>query len=301
LVLIVLHSASLRGLKKIKEYSILQDVATSVLSMILLCLSIIFIRDEHAPLLAYVISLIIVCAYSLKLWFKHADIKSYAHGSRVKFKNMLNVSLPMLLSSSSFLVLEWTDTIMLGMYRTAEEVGVYSVAMKVAILTFIMLYAINSIAAPKFAEIYGKGDKKDFELIVKQSTKLIFWSSLPIILSIFLFPSFILGIFGQQFTIGVHALLILTFGQFIRAISGSVGYILQMTGRQRIFQNILISGAVINIGLNALLIPRYGINGAAIASTISTIFWNLTSVLFIKFHLNITTIYLPGLGKVGAK
>ncbi len=195
--------------------------------------------------------------------------------------------------------MQWTDTIMLGMFRTEKEVGIYNVALKLAALTSITLFAINTIAAPKFAEFWGRRDIKGLGRVAQQSTKLIFWTSFPILLSFWLFPSYILSVFGSEFKAGVIALMILTFGQFVNAISGSVGYILQMTEKQKIFQNIILIATVINIILNAILIPKFGINGAAFASMVSLVFWNLTSVFYIinKYKIN-TTCFPLIVGKV---
>ncbi len=134
---------------------------------------------------------------------------------------------------------------MLGMFRTEKEVGIYNVALKLAALTSITLFAINTIAAPKFAEFWGRRDIKGLGRVAQQSTKLIFWTSFPILLSFWLFPSYILNVFGSEFKAGSTALIILTFGQFINAISGSVGYILQMTGKQKVFQNIILTATII--------------------------------------------------------
>lgn len=294
LVLIVLHASSLRGLKKIKEYSLLQEVSIPFISIVLLVLSLFIASDERIPLTVFVLSLLIVFVFSCTVWLKHADITSCSHSNTISFRSLLGVSLPMFLSHSSFLVLEWTDTIMLGILRTGVEIGIYSIAMKISMLTGITLFSINSIAAPKFAELYKKGDMAGLEKIIHQSAKLIFWSAAFIILVIFLFPSFILAIFGEEFKAALYALLILTFGQFINAISGSVGYILQMTGKQKVFQHIVLTAAMMNIVLNALLIPHYGINGAALASMLSMAFWNLGSFMYIRTYLNINTLYIPG-------
>ena len=100
-----------------------------------------------------------------------------------------------------------------------------------------------------------------------------------------------LSIFGEDFIIGKNALLILLIGQSVSVMSGSVGFILQMTGKEKIFQNILFLALLVNIGLNILLIPTYGILGAAIASTISIVFWNLTSVVYIYKEYQVLTFF----------
>ncbi len=293
--LISLNSESLRGLKKIKQYAFLTDMSVSLFAAVILALFLPFTQGRLVPLIAYVLSVFIVFIVSLTMWIRYSGTSSIQNNHAVEFKTLLNVSIPMLFSSLSFLIMGWTDTIMLGVFRTEEDIGIYSVAVKVATLASITLYAINSIAAPKFAEFYGKRDMKELKEIINKSSRLIFWSSLPSLLVFFLFPSTILGIFGEEFKAGIYALLLLTFGQFINAVSGSVGYIMQMTGKQKPFHRIILLATLMNIGLNVLLIPEYGINGAAFASMISTAFWNITSMLYIRSYLHITTLYLPGL------
>jgi O-antigen/teichoic acid export membrane protein len=293
MVTVFINSESLRGLKKIKEYIFLQNMAAYLFAAILLAGSLLFWRTMAVPLLTYIFALFLVAGIGFALWIKHAESSEASHKDKIRARDILGVSLPMLLASSLMLVMQWTDTVMLGIFKSEADVGVYNVALKVAALTSITLFAVNGIAAPKFAEFYGRGDMEGLGTVVRQSTKLIFWTSFPILVATFLFPAFILGIFGAEFRAGVYALLILAFGQFINSISGSVGYILQMTGKHKVFQNIILAATVINIVLNAILIPRYGINGAALASLVSMGIWNLFSVLYIKINFNFSTIYLP--------
>ncbi len=293
MVLIFINSESLRGLKKIREYVFLQNVAVFLFASMILSVALLFTRSERIPVIAYVMSLFIVSALSLTCWLRSAGLNGHGRGEGVELRPLLKVSLPLLLSGSLFLIMQWTDTIMLGVFRTEVEVGIYNIALKVAGLTSVALFAVNSIAAPKFAEFYGRGDIEGLGRVARQSTKLIFWISFPVLLVFLLFPSDILGVFGGEFKAGVYVLIILTLGQFVNAISGSVGYILQMTGRQKVFQNIILAASIINIVLNVLLIPRYGMNGAAFASMVSMGFWNLSSVLYLKLHFNFSTLYLP--------
>ena len=300
MVLKSINQESIRGLKKIKEYSFLMNVSLYFSAALLAGLYILFAEDKTITALLDILvaSVFFVAFLSFYLWKKNLIIKNSEQTvDTVRYRTLLNVSIPMLLSSSMFLIMQWTDTIMLGMFRTEGEIGIYNVALRVASLTSIMLFAINSIAAPKFAEFYGKKDMQGLQQTVQHSTKLIFWTSFPILLVFFLFPSLILGIFGKDFKTGSYALMFLTFGQFINAISGSVGYILQMTGRQKTFQNILLVATTINIILNAVLIPRFGINGAAFASMVSMGLWNIIAFIYIKNTLNILTFYLPYLNR----
>ena len=105
------------------------------------------------------------------------------------------------------------------------------------------------------------------------------------VIGIILFKDIILGIFGEEFNLGSTALIILCIGQLFNAICGPVGSILQMTGRQKAFQNILFIALIINITLNILLVEKHGINGVATATAISLTFWNIASVIYIRKHI----------------
>ena len=122
---------------------------------------------------------------------------------------------------------------------------------------------------------------------------MIFWSSLPLVIVFFIFPEFLLGLFGEEFKVGVTAFIFLSCGRLISSFSGSVGNILQMTGNQNIYAIILLIGAILNVVLNLILIPLHGINGAAIASMSSLIVWNLSMVLVVKQKFGFFTFYIP--------
>ena len=295
--LLLIHSESFRGLKNIIYYSIFRNMSTPFIASIILLLFYYFnMNTFEYPLYSYILSIIILSVISFILWNKKIPYPTNKNKD-IKIKPLLFESLPMMLTSSMSYILNWTSILILAYYRPEWEIGVYNIAMKVSLLTGISLFAINSIAAPKFAEMYRKESMEEFKNIITQSTRLIFLSSFPFLLLFLIFPNFFLSLFGDEFIYGKWALIFLTIGQFINAISGSVGYILQMTGNQKIFQYIMISSTIINIILNLILVPKYGINGAAISSLISVSFWNITSIIIIKIKYNILTIYLPRLLK----
>ena len=176
-------------------------------------------------------------------------------------KEIVKTSFPMMLSSSILLLMAWSDTIMIGIFKAEVEVGIYNVALKLAMTTGIVLASVNSIVAPKLSETFNNYKVDEFQKLIKQSTRIIFFSTLPILIILFLLPEFLLSFFGAEFTIAKNTLLILLVGQVGNAMSGSVGYILQMTGNEKLFQNILTLALLLNIVLNFLLIPKYGIIG----------------------------------------
>ena len=122
---------------------------------------------------------------------------------------------------------------------------------------------------------------------------MIFVSTLPLIILSFLFPKFLLGIFGKEFVMGTIAFLILSVGRLISSLSGPAGNILQMTNNQNIYAKILFVGALVNIVLNYILIPIYGINGAAIASMFSLVVWNVLMIYEVRRRFGFYTFYIP--------
>jgi len=184
----------------------------------------------------------------------------------------------------------WSDTIMIGIFKTEADVGVYNVALKLAMITGIVLGAVNSIVAPKLSETFNNNRLDEFRELIKQSTRIIFFCTLPILIILFLVPEFLLSFFGAEFIIAKTTLLILLVGQVGNAMSGSVGYILQMTGKEKTVQNILLITLIINILLNFYFIPRYGIEGAAFSSAFSLLFWNIVMIVFVKRYYKIYSI-----------
>ena len=293
--LLFIHSESFRGMKKIIHYSLFRNMTTPfIASIVLLGYYFSGLSSKIYPVYSYLISIGVLSVIAIAMWLIQMPKSDETDkNQKIKKRNLLNVSLPMLLTSSMGYILQWTGIFILGIFRPEWEVGVYNVAMKISLVTSISLFAINSIAAPKFAELFAQGKMKDFEKIVHQSTRLIFWTSAPFLLLFLIFPTFFLGLFGEEYIFGKWTLIYLTIGQFINAISGSVGYILQMTGKQKTFQNIMIVSTIINIIMNVIFIPKFGITGAAIASALSLIIWNLTSIFMVKKNHNILTLYLP--------
>ncbi len=289
--IIHINVQTLRGLKKIKEFAFFQHVSTFFGAIVFFLLLTEFYNIDilHSPTVAFTLSIflvmIIISVFVIKQFNRIKSIRTLSK------KDIIKTSFPMMMSSSILLFMAWSDTIMIGIFKTETDVGVYNVALKLAMVTGIVLGAVNSIVAPKLSETFNNDRMAEFQKLIKQSTRIIFFSTLPILIILFLFSELLLSFFGDEFTIAKTALLILLFGQVANAMSGSVGYILQMTGKEKVYHNILLIALLFNITLNFILIPKFGIEGAAIASAFSLLLWNLCSVFYIYKKYNVLTFF----------
>ena len=196
-------------------------------------------------------------------------------------KKIIFRSVPMALSSSSIILMQSVDVFLLSKYLDFRMVAFYSITFKLASLITLVLNSVNTVHAPKIAEFFTANKSLELKRTIITSTRLIFALTFPIILLTFIFSEPILLFFGRDYLIAKNAFLIIMIGQLVNVLCGSVGMYMNMTGKQKEFQYILLIALAINIFLNSLLIPQYGINGAAIATSISTVFWNVTCVIYI--------------------
>jgi O-antigen/teichoic acid export membrane protein len=110
------------------------------------------------------------------------------------------------------------------------------------------------------------------------------------LLVVILFPQWVLSLAGPDFVIGSTALVILACGQFVIVATGPGGFLLSMTGRQAILRNVNVMGALLNVALNAILIPLWGVVGAATATATSLALINLALVWQAKRQVGVNTL-----------
>lgn len=296
----ILHKINvqaLRAFKKVVSFAFYQNVSLFLFAAIYLGIALLFFNpDSTTPIWAYAFGAFltaILSQFSLQNIFRKKASNGEEPVKRISNSTLWSVSGALMMGTSMVQITNWSDTFILGIMDSTENVGVYNVALRIANLTSLSLLAFTSMSAPKFAEFYGNNDFKGLKKVTGQTTKLIFWSSIPFLIIILLFPSFIMGIFGEEFKAGWLTLIFIAIGQFVNAISGSVGSFLKMTGRQSFFRNMMSVTMIMSIGLNILLIPEYGINGVAFATMLTTIIKNISFVVYIKRHFNIMTLYIP--------
>jgi O-antigen/teichoic acid export membrane protein len=213
------------------------------------------------------------------------------------FSSLLKEGFPMLLISSGALVMAWSDIIMLGIFATNNEIGAYAAASRTVMATSLVLIAINSITAPKYARYYRENKIESIERLAQASSLILLITvSIPIGL-IFLYSQEIMQLFGQGYTLGAKVLVILAIGQFVNVSFGSVGYLLSMTGREEKLRDIMFISAIVNIILSYIGIKFFGFVGVAYATAFSVVLWNTLALVEVKKYLGFWTFNIMYLFK----
>jgi hypothetical protein len=295
-VIIGLNSAGFRGFKNMTGFMVFKGIQPLISAVLLLV--IFYMKSSLGVVDAYTYAMIGTCLLSFITWWRFSKLKELSYKPTVSWNQMLSESMPMMLTGSMFFILGWTDNIILGIFRSSEEVGMYDAAFKLSTLSAIVLLAINAIQAPVFSELYHKKEMGRLQQIILRSNRLLFFTSLPLTVVLCIFPDQILGFLGDGFKGAWLVLIILSIGNFINSITGSIGILLQMSGHQKQYNNIITTTAIGSIVLNFILIPEYGLLGAAITSSAAKIIQNLLSVAYAKKKLGILSLYLPGIEKL---
>lgn len=196
----------------------------------------------------------------------------------------LKSALPFMALAAMQIVNQRTDIIMLGMFRPMAEVGIYQAVSHGAVMVSFVLLAVNMAMAPTIAGLYAQKDMERLQRIVTYSARAILAGTLPLVLVLVFGGRWLLSFFfGEAFGAGANALRILCVGQLFYASMGSVGVILHMTGYERDAAKSVFVSVFLNVVLNYILIPKFGINGAAAATALSlTIWYGLLAWLVLK-------------------
>ena len=226
------------------------------------------------------ILLSIVSFFMILFDFNRLDVKATDLNS-ISYKELIVKSYPMAISGMAFFLIMSFDIFFIKKYYGNEAVAYYSTSMKIITILSMIIISVNINVSTKISEYFSSQNTIELRKTIKSSTRLIFFICFPLVVLICLFSKTILNFFGEGYEEASSALILLMVGQGITAAFGSTSIYLNMTGRQALYQYILIVAVLIDLILNIVLVPIYGMLGAAIAFTGCSIFWILTTAIII--------------------
>ncbi len=202
-------------------------------------------------------------------------------------RGWLAISLPILLVESFYLLLSYTDVLVLQQFRSSEEVGIYFAVVKTLALVSFIHYAMSATTAHRFAEYHALGDKARLSAYVAHAIKWTFWPSLAATLVLLALGKPLLFLFGAQFTAGYDIMFIAAIGLVVRAAIGPMERLLNMLGQQRACAMAYAAAFVMNLVLCILLVPQFGGHGAAAATSLSLAFETVLLFRIVKQRLGL--------------
>ena len=286
-VLIVIFTSIFRGFDRVEPNVYFQNILRNVLLLPLLGIVILFGLSFLGLLYAYLASIVLTCiafaVYAAKKLPSSVKGEKNTNAGSLR-KELLLFSLPLLVVSILNMIMHWTDTLMLGYFKTPDIVGLYNVALPIVNLIPVVLTSMLFLYVPIASQLYSQNLMGELRRNYAILTKWMFALTLPLFLIIFLFPETVLNIlFGSRYIQAGTALQILALGMFVNTFLGPNGATLIVAGKTRFLMWTGLIGAIMNIALNIFLIPLFGIVGAAIASA---------SSLAVINSLNSTWLYL---------
>lgn len=282
-------ASGLVGFKKIWQSNLVdRTLSASITGLILLVLHF----QEYditivSVAIAYAIGRIVVTLTMILYW----KILFNDKGRRdLQIKPLLKSSMPLLISNISIVLVSNLGVLILAWNSESTQVGLYTVALRLALLTKVVLNIVGPAISPTIAILYKEKKIDELErLIQKVTLGLTTIAIISILIFIFLGKN-ILGIWGQEFTNAYGILVILALGQFINLISGICGQVLVMTGFEKIQRNISLVFLAVNIVLVFLLTIAFGIMGAALASALTIGGINITRLIFVHLKVKINSV-----------
>ncbi len=202
-------------------------------------------------------------------------------------RGWLAVSLPILLVESFYLLLSYTDVLVLQQFRSSEEVGIYFAVVKTLALVSFIHYAMSATTAHRFAEYNAQGDKERLSAYVSHAIQWTFWPSLAATLVLLAFGKPLLWLFGPQFVVGYDIMFVAAIGLVVRAAIGPVERLLNMLGHQHICALAYALAFVMNLVLCVALVPRFGGIGAAAATSLSLAFETVLLFVIVRRRLGL--------------
>lgn len=261
------------------------------LLLVIFILSIVDLGELRVTNFSYLLFFSLIFVFLMLMYFFQ---KNYVQSIKVsqKFRNdysltqISKVSIPILVSTFLGMTLNYIDVIFLQNFIGPVESGTFFTALKISAIGSLPLLAINQLAPIEYSKGFAEKKLSHLKLLGRRYAVLSLILSLPLFLILFIFRIDLLQLFDSTYATAEHILGILLFSQLVNCLTGSVLWILNSTGNH--YKCILSLGVcvILNIILNFLFIPQYGLEGAVLSSSFSMIVWNGMSLFWVRKSLN---------------
>lgn len=277
----------LRGLKKIDQRVAVEFYFLPLSNLVLMSLFFLLgYRLEGiiaAFLLSNIMTLGVLLLFNRKELAKRKDLPL----SKKEQLNFLKFSLPLMFANILGTLKNRLDVLLIGFLSTSSNVGIFFVSLKLTAIITIPWQASNMMMAPMISGLFALGEIKSIEHHYKNITKLLFMAATFSGMFLYVFGKNLLLLMGKEYQSGSTVLSVICLGQVIRSLVGHAGPILTMVGKSMLNMTTMMITLVSVVGLNFLLIPRYGIMGAAVANLCGVVIACTLELIFLYTLLKI--------------
>lgn len=201
---------------------------------------------------------------------------------------LIRFSFPLMMVGLLGMIMHWIDILMLGYFLPPEEVGIYQPAVRTTGIIRLFLVSFSGIFTPMISEFLAKSAFKEMNQIYKLTCRWMITLAVPFFIVVISRSEQIMLLFGEQYIVGANLLFLLMLGMFFQAIGNPAGSTLVMAGKTKLvlFNTIIISA--LNVSINIIFIPKFGLMGAAWGTAISLILLCIIRIIqiwyFYKLH-----------------
>ena len=292
--LLFLYSEALRAIKKIKESQLFNFALGPFFNLLVLVILYFFFTGPQVIIASYSYVVAVVICFLIGIYFwKYRLFKpsrKLINPESSLNRDLIETACPFWGIMIVNYISDWSAITILAFLETENEVGIYALALRTALLTSFFFRSVGIVIAPRFSVLAGQKRLKELEQLGKKSTRLMLLMSLPVLLIFFVFPEQIMGIYGEEFRSGATYLAIIALGQFIHLGTGNVGHVLMMTGYGKSARNNNFIGMCVNLLLMLILVPLMGVIGAAIAMTTAILVQKTLALYMVRKYLGISLL-----------
>jgi len=266
-------SAAASRVTQLMHYGMLAErIAQPAVNLLLIFLLVKFSDyGLHGALLAVGLSYFVGLAYGL-IQLSRIYHESFSLKLRQPFLvfQLLLFSLPASMAGMLVKINAWLDRLFIGYFLPSEAAGIYTAASQISNLLLIMSAIFGTMFIPMAAKLFVQGDHDRLNNLYRVSTKWGLYAGLAFFLAVAFVTRDVMHLaYGMDYTAGAPAILILLAAHLIMIAPGNVGLLLIITGHQNRWLVLSAITVLINVILNYLLIPIFGISGAALATGFS--------------------------------
>jgi len=278
---------ALRTVRDMAGASLALNVALPAALLVGVSLALVAGTGVQGVLVAYGVAHVVALGVAARITFKHFGEVLLDRAIKLRFeaRALLAYCLPTCFTAVVYRLTTWTDLLMLGWLAGVESLGLYKVALSLAVLGTLPVGSFLVAFSPVAADAVRAGDREHLDRILKAVTSGLLILTIPVFLTLLAMPELVSLVFSRTFRASDSILGILVVGQLLHVACSPAGRLLVMSGRSRLALINASAALALNVTLNYALIPPYGLTGAAASSAVTLAFLATLRIIQVRLLL----------------